>query len=153
MDARSGDGRFDACDGDGAYAQGPPAYQVLHGPTCIVPAVIRRSMVCVLTAAWLAFLTAPAAAQTGLYVPFPSGDPGQQARQYLERLGPRAQRAAASLSAGQIAAGAFLGGTRPTRDRAASLRAGGVSHEGPPWPVQVLLLLAPFGALVVAARN
>jgi len=118
-----------------------------------VPAVIRRSFPCLLTVVWLAALTAPAAAQTGLYVPFPSGHPGQQAKQYLERLGPRGQSAAESLSEEQIAAGTFLAGTRPRQDGAASQRAGRASHEGPPWPVQVLLLLAPFGAVVVAARN
>jgi len=102
---------------------------------------------------WLAALTAPAAAQTGLYVPFPSGHPGKQAKQYLERLSQRGHSAADSLSGEQIAAGAFLAGTRPPRHGAASQRAGGSSHEGPPWPVQVLLLLAPFGAVVVAVRN
>ena len=118
-----------------------------------MPAVIRRSSACLLTVVWLAALTAPAAAQTGLYVPFPSGHPGQQAKRYLERLGPGGQRAADSLSEDQIAAGAFVAGTRLGRDRAASLRAGDASHEGPAWPVQVLLLLVPFGAVVVAARN
>jgi hypothetical protein len=106
-----------------------------------------------LTIVWLGALTAPAAAQTGLYVPFPSGHPGEQAKRYLERLGPSGQRAADLLSEERIAAGAFLAGTPPARARAASVRAGDVSHEGPPWPVQVLLLLAPLGAVVVAARN
>jgi hypothetical protein len=118
-----------------------------------VPAVIRRSVACLLTAVWLVVLTAPALAQTGLYEPFPSGHPGTQAKRYLERLDPTGQRAADSLSDEQIAAGAFLAGTRPARDRAASMRAGDASHEAPAWPVQVLLLLAPFGAVVVAARN
>jgi hypothetical protein len=118
-----------------------------------VPAVTRRSVACLLTVVWLAILTAPAWAQTGLYKPFPSGHPGTQAKRYLERLGPTGQRAADSLSDEQIAAGAFLAGTPPARDRAASMRAGAGSHEGPAWPVQVLLLLVPFGAVVVAARN
>jgi hypothetical protein len=118
-----------------------------------VPAVIRRSVACLLTVLWLALLTAPARAQTGLYEPFPSGHPGTQAKRYLGRLGPTGQRAADSLSQEQIATGAFLPGIRPARDRAASLRAGDATHEGPGWPVQVLLLLAPFGAVVVAARN
>lgn len=110
-------------------------------------------MACLLTVVWLGVLTAPAAAQTGLYVPFPSGHPRQQAKQYLERLGPRGQSAADSLSEEQIADGAFLAGTRAARDPAASLRAGHASHEGPPWPVQVLLFFAPFGVVLVAARN
>jgi hypothetical protein len=119
-----------------------------------VPAVIRRSLACLVTIVWLAVLTAPAGAQTGLYEPFPSGHPGKQSKRYLERLGPTGQRAADSLSQEQIAAGAFLAGTRPARDRAAGLRAGDAPHEGAGWPVQVLLLLAPVGAVVVvAARN
>jgi hypothetical protein len=115
--------------------------------------VIRPSLACLLTVVWLAVLTAPALAQTGLYEPFPSGHAGKQAQRYLERFGPTGQRAADSLSQEQIAAGAFLAGTRPGRDHAASLRAGDASRGGPAWPVQVLLLLAPFGAVVVAARN
>jgi hypothetical protein len=118
-----------------------------------VPAVIRRSVACLLTVVWLAVFTAPAWAQGGLYKPFPSGQPGNQAKRYLARLGPTGQRSANSLSQEQIAAGAFLAGTRPARDRAASLRAGYASHEGPVWPVQLLLLLVPFGAVVVATRN
>jgi hypothetical protein len=118
-----------------------------------VPAVIRRSLAYLLTVVWLAILTEPALAQTGLYEPFPSGHPGKQAERYLGRFGPAGQRAADSLSQEQIAAGAFLAGTRPARDRAASQRAGDASRGGPAWPVQVLLLLAPFGAVVVAARN
>jgi hypothetical protein len=117
-----------------------------------VPAVIQRSLACLLTIVWLAVLTAPAWAQTGLYEPFPSGHPVTQSKRYLERLGPTGQRAADSLSQEQIAAGAFLAGIRPARDRAANLRAGVASHEGPGWPVQVLLLLAPFGAVVIAVR-
>ena len=115
--------------------------------------VIRRSLACVLTVVWLALFTAPAGAQTGLYEPFPSGRPETQAKRYLERLGPTGQRAADSLSQERIAAGAFLAGTRDARDRAASLRAGHASHEGPPWPVQVLLFFAPFGVVLIAARN
>jgi hypothetical protein len=118
-----------------------------------VPAVIRRSLACLLTVVWLVVLTAPAMAQTGLYKPFPSDQPGKQAERYLGRFGPAGQRAADSLAQEQIGAGAFLAGTRPPRDRAASLRAGDASRGGPAWPVQVLLLLAPFGAVVVAARN
>jgi hypothetical protein len=118
-----------------------------------VPAVIRRSLACFVTIVWLAVLTAPAGAQTGLYEPFPSGHPGKRSKRYLERLGPTGQRAADSLSQEQIAAGAFLAGTRPARERAASLRAGDATHDGAAWPVQVLLLLAPLGAVVVAARN
>jgi hypothetical protein len=117
-----------------------------------VPVVIRRYVACLLAVAWLAAAAAPARAQSGLYVPFPTG-PSAQAKHYLTRLGPSGQRAALSLSKREIKAGAFLGGAASTPERAASRRAGRAPDDGPGWPAQLLFLLLPFGAVVGLATR
>jgi hypothetical protein len=114
---------------------------------------MRRCAPCLLTLLCVAVASPPAEARVGLYVPFPTGGPGQQARGYLKRLGPSGRSAAGDLSSRQIAAGSFLGAAPRGGARPASQRAGDIAHKGPAWPFQLLVVLAPLGAVLVARRN
>jgi len=112
-----------------------------------------RRVACLLVLVWLFAPAATARAQSGLYVPFPSGPPSNQAKRYLKRLGPSGRTAAESLSTRQIKAGAFLGGMGPAVERPATRRAGGGPKDAPPWPAQLLFLVLPLAAVVVVATR
>jgi hypothetical protein len=117
---------------------------------------MRRYTACLIALLVLLLAAVPARAQTGtgLYKPFPNGDSRERVvKYYFDRLGPEGRRAVDPLSAKQIAAGAFVRGARPATTQAASVRGGETSRGGPAWPLQLLLLTVPVGAVLVARRS
>jgi hypothetical protein len=114
---------------------------------------MRFTSVCVLALLAVVLAPAPAEAGSGLYVPFPTEARKIRARKYFDKLNQDGRSRIAPLTERQLAQGAFVAGATPGQERAASIRAGQHGGSALDWPFQVLLVLAPIGAIAVARRS